>query len=198
MNYIYQGKELSAREIKALNPNTVYKDPTQVGAVPILPTPKGECGELERRVRDGVEIDGLGNTVEKWKTVPMFTADIELEDGTIKTVAEQEHEYLTKKQADAIEQARAELTKAIENLLNTTAKEFRYDDIKSARASAGVPLDGTESDAEVAIHNESLTLAKWDRAVWAKSTEIEAAVLAGTRTMPTVEELLSELPKYNG
>lgn len=195
ITYIYNGKEMSAREIKALNKNVSYREPTQIGAVPVLVTIKPTCGELERVTRDGVTTDANGNTVQAWKVVDMFTSDIELEDGIVKTIAEQEHEYLAKKQADVIEQARAKLTAAIENLLNTKAIEYRYDDIKSARASAGVPLDGTESAAEIAIYNEALTLAKWDRAVWAKSTEIETDVLAGTRTMPTVEELLEELPK---
>lgn len=95
---------------------------------------------------------------------------------------------------DIVAKARETMTNAVQTLVDNKAREFRWDDIKSARAGAGVPLEGTESDAEVAIHTEAVKLAKWDRAVWAKAGEIEAAVLARTREIPTVEELLAELP----
>lgn len=97
-----------------------------------------------------------------------------------------------------IEQSRVVMDSAIQNMLNTKAKEYRYDDIKSARASAGVPLDGTETIEEVSIYNEALALAKWDRSVWAKSSKIEQEVLSGIRPMPTVDEVLAEMPEYKG
>lgn len=87
-----------------------------------------------------------------------------------------------------------ELSNSIQDHLDRKAQEYRYDNIKSARAMAGVPLDGTESVYEVSISNQAISLAKWDRAVWAKATEIEEAVLSGTRAMPTIEELILELP----
>ena len=95
---------------------------------------------------------------------------------------------------DIVAKARETMTNAVQTLVDNKAREFRWDDIKSARAGAGVPLEGTESVAEIAIHTEAVKLAKWDRAVWAKAGEIEAEVLAGTREIPTVEELLAELP----
>jgi hypothetical protein len=95
-----------------------------------------------------------------------------------------------------IANARESMTNAIDNLVNSKARELRWDDIKSARAGAGVPLDGTETASELAIHNEALSLAKWDRAVWGKANEIEQAVLSGARPMPTVDEVLSEMPIY--
>ena len=97
------------------------------------------------------------------------------EDGTI------DWELETKEQ---IEKARGDIETEIVKELDRIAKQYRYDDIKSARASAGVPLDGTETDEEVAIYNEALSLAKWDRVVWAESSRLEQQVLDGTVALP--------------
>lgn len=89
-----------------------------------------------------------------------------------------------------------EMTKVIEKMVNLKAVSLRWDDIKSARAGAGVPLDGTETDEELRIHSEAVALAKWDRSIWAKAALIEKDVLNQSRAMPTEEELLSELPVF--
>lgn len=90
-----------------------------------------------------------------------------------------------------------EAEKAIQRHLDSTAQSLRWDNIKSARAAAGVPLDGTESAAEIAIHNEAVALAKWDRQVWAYAGTVEAELFAGTRTSyPTPDELIAELPVF--
>lgn len=94
---------------------------------------------------------------------------------------------------DMQEKAQA-LTDAVQSHLDERAKQYRYDNMKSARAMAGVPLDGTENSFEIAMAEQAINLAKWDRAVWSKSTEIEAEVLSGIRGLPTVEELIAELP----
>ena len=195
MNYIYNDKEMSAREIKALNQNVSYKNPIQLGAVAIMPTPKPECTDLQQVIRNGVEIDAKGNTVEKWKIVDKFT-EFTNEEGKVVTKSEQELAYTTQLAEEKTKAARETMTNAVQTLVDNKAREFRWDDIKSARAGAGVPLEGTESDAEIAIHTEAVKLAKWDRAVWAKAGEIEASVLAGSRVIPTVGELLLELPIY--
>ena len=106
------------------------------------------------------------------------------------------NEAIKLKATKDIDIARTMMDGAIQNMLNTKAKEYRYDDIKSARASAGVPLDGTETIEEVSIYNEALALAKWDRAVWAKSSKIEQEVLSGIRPIPTVNEVLAEMPNF--
>ena len=156
-------------------------------------TPKPITTELQVTYIDGTEIDSKGNLVTKWSVKDKFN-DYTNDEGVIVTKADQEVAYTTQLTEEKIKAARETMTNAVQTLVDNKAREFRWDDIKSARAGAGVPLEGTESVAEITIHTEAVKLAKWDRAVWAKAGEIEAAVLAGTRVIPTVEELLAELP----
>ena len=79
------------------------------------------------------------------------------------------------------------LTSTVSNLLDTKAQEFRYDDMKSARSYAGYVND---------FQTEALSLGQWASACWVYMDGVEADVLAQTRTIPTVDELLAELPAY--
>ena len=101
-------------------------------------------------------------------------------------------------QNQILEALQSEMTNAIQNLLDSKAKEYRYDDIKSARSAGALPLFGNETDTEIKMHNEAQYLANWERSVWAKSSDIEADVYAGLRSMPTVDEVLAELPTFEG
>lgn len=87
---------------------------------------------------------------------------------------------------------------AIQKLLDSKAKEFRYDDMKSARAVAGIPLLGNETASELAIYNEAVLLAQWYLKCWGKASEIEQDIINGViTTKPTIDEVLSQLPPYN-
>lgn len=99
---------------------------------------------------------------------------------------------------DELAKAKNELvTRTVQNILDTEARSLRWDNIKSARAGAGVPLDGTETAEELSIHDEALSLARWDRAVWAYLNKLEADLSATppSRTEPTLDELIAELPQ---
>ncbi len=76
---------------------------------------------------------------------------------------------------------------AIQTHLDTKAKEFRYDNIMSARSYAGFTNP---------YKAEAQKLAVWASNCWVKAGEIEADVQAGNREMPTIDEVLSELPIY--
>ena len=186
---------LTESEIKARHPNTSFPVPfREIEQYKLVfNTPQPITTELQVAYIDGTEIDSKGNLVTKWSVKDKFN-DYTNDEGFLVTKAEQEVAYTTQLAEGKIKTARESMTNAVQTLVDSKAREFRWDDIKSARAGAGVPLEGTESVAEVAIHTEAVKLAKWDRAVWAKAGEIEAAVLAGTREIPTVEELLAELP----
>lgn len=186
---------LTESEIKARHPETSFPVPfSEIWQYKLVfNTPQPITTELQVAYIDGTEIDSKGNLVTKWSIKDKFN-DYTNEEGFLVTKAEQEVAYTTQLAEVKIKTARESMTNAVQTLVDSKAREFRWDDIKSARAGAGVPLEGTESIAEVAIHTEAVKLAKWDRAVWAKAGEIEAAVLAGTREIPTVEELLAELP----
>jgi len=76
---------------------------------------------------------------------------------------------------------------AIQTHLDSKAKEFRYDNMMSARSYAGY---------ENPFQAEAQKLAVWASNCWVKAGEIEAEVQAGNRDMPTIDEVLAELPVY--
>ena len=76
---------------------------------------------------------------------------------------------------------------AIQTHLDKKAQEFRYDNIMSARSYAGY---------ENPFQAEAQKLAVWASNCWVKAGEIEADVESGKRDMPTIDEVLSELPVY--
>ena len=86
-----------------------------------------------------------------------------------------------------LEQKQKAFNNAIQTHLDKKAKEFRYDNMMSARSYAGY---------ENPFQAEAQKLAVWASSCWVKAGEIEADVQAGNREMPTIDEVLSELPIY--
>ena len=84
------------------------------------------------------------------------------------------------------EEQLAAFTAAIQAHLDDFAKTRNYDGIMSAAtyATSAVPKFRLEGQYAVAARD----------AVWAKGYELMDAVLAGTRPMPDLEEVLAELP----
>ena len=110
---------------------------------------------------------------------------------------------LIKEQVEAVEQARNSIEAEIVAGLDKEAQKYRYDDIKSARASAGVPLIGDETPEELAIYNEALSLARWDRLVWAESSKLEQKALSGEMAIPSANPedanyIWNYLPAHGG
>ena len=85
------------------------------------------------------------------------------------------------------EQLQAEITSAIQSMLDAKAQSMRYDNMMSARSYTGY-VNPYQAEAQ--------SLAIWASNCWVKSGEIEAAVWDGTRVMPTVAEVLAEMPTY--
>lgn len=86
-----------------------------------------------------------------------------------------------------IENARCAFNNAISNFLNNKAIELRYDNIMSARSYAGY---------ENAFQEEALKLSKWASSCWVKAGEIEAEVMSGAISMPSIEEVVEMMPEY--
>ena len=88
--------------------------------------------------------------------------------------------------AETLERTRKTLTDTMQSYLDRTAQERGYDGILSlcSYATSSNPRFGPEGQAGVALRD----------AVWAYGYAVIAEVEAGTRPVPTVEELLAELP----
>jgi len=86
-----------------------------------------------------------------------------------------------------IKEKKIAFNNAIQTHLDSKAKEFRYDNMMSARSYAGY---------DNPFQAEAQKLAVWASNCWVKAGAIEADVEAGKRDMPTIDEVLSELPVY--
>ena len=103
-----------------------------------------------------------------------------LNDAEVQTVED--------KQMEALAALKQSLTSAVQKHMDNTAKERNFDDILSlcTYATSAKPKFAAEGQAGVS----------WRDEVWAKGYTILADVEAGTRSIPTVDELLSELPSF--
>lgn len=82
------------------------------------------------------------------------------------------------------EQQQAALTAAVQSHLDATARAKGYDSLLSAVSYVGSPVFGSEA----------VVFRDWRDAVWGRCYEVEAAVQAGARPLPTVAEVIGELP----
>jgi hypothetical protein len=76
----------------------------------------------------------------------------------------------------------------IQMLLDNKARERDYDDAKSVRSYAGY-VNGFQTEA--------LGFAQWCADCWITAGQIRDDILAGSRTVPTPEEVLAELPTFD-
>ena len=72
----------------------------------------------------------------------------------------------------------------VQTMLDTAAREAGYDSIISACSYVGSINFGTEAQSFL----------NWRDAVWTYVFQVQADILAATRTEPTLDELLLELP----
>ena len=78
-----------------------------------------------------------------------------------------------------------EYKKAIQNTLNAAAVRIGYLDINDACSYAGVVND---------YQTEALTFFNWRLAVWDYVDEFLTAILAGSDSVPSIEEIIGALP----
>jgi hypothetical protein len=91
------------------------------------------------------------------------------------------------------------VTIAIDKLIISKCKEKRYDSPDSfPRYINSNPISGTDTyDIEMRYKTESIAATNWISQVWAKAEIIMMNVQLGNRPMPTINEVLSELPVFN-
>ena len=196
MEWNKNGKSYTYRELEKLL-NTNFADRAKniavferEGYINVFPTPKPTpTTELKQVLRDGVTIDALGNTVMAWKEVDMFASDL-VEDGVvIKTIAEQEAEYLAKLAEDAIKAKILEGETYIEGLLQVEIVKFNtkyFTKFTEINDMASYAIDTAYS-----LQVQCDTLIKWKNNVWDTARTNQASVLAGTMTDA---EFLASLP----
>lgn len=84
------------------------------------------------------------------------------------------------------EQIQAHLTQVVQNYMDKTVQTRGYDNIHTACTYS--------SSTDETFRAEGTACVAWRDAVWRKCYDILAEVKAGTREIPTEEELLAELP----
>ena len=170
-------------EIRKLNEGSSIPSPLpadSLGYDVIFPTPKPAPSTAVKVVYlDGCEQDANSNWVEKWSERDMF------QDTEEYTQEEQETAYLAKLESDEIARQSEELSKAVQVMLDDSAKTRRYDDIVS-ECSYATSTGTFGAEAQITV--------EWRDEVWTYVAQVESDVMAGLRTMPTTDELLNELP----
>lgn len=88
--------------------------------------------------------------------------------------------------ATTADEIQAALTAAVQNWMDKTVQQRNYDNIGTACTYAN------STDSIFAA--EGLACIKWRDAVWRKCYDMLDEVKAGTRAIPTAEEVIAELP----
>jgi len=91
-------------------------------------------------------------------------------------------------QEEFLASTKSRLTSAIQSMLDDKAKERNYDSILSLCTYATSTAAKFSAEGQAGV--------SWRDEVWAKGYSILADVEAGTRSIPTESELLSELPDF--
>ena len=89
-------------------------------------------------------------------------------------------------------QMQAQVGAAVQSMIDAvcTSGVPYFRDIFSAR--------GYVNDPNPAYHARAVALRDWSSSVWTALDEIQADVMAGNRSLPTLPELLAELPQAPG
>ena len=127
---------------------------------------------------------GTGTDVDYYKSVGMVEMDVEKGyDGNWYLQG-----YAPKQSQEQIEaEIQAQLTNAVQRVLDAKAQELNYDSCLSVCSYIDTGVQKFD--------DEGKAFRAWRSKVWAKGYEILAEVQEGKREIPTEEELITELPK---
>lgn len=146
-----------------------------LGFDPILPSPAPIVDETKTVVRNGAQIDTLGNWVYRWKIVDL-PADV-----------------VASKRAEALAMFKRHMTEQVQKRLDDFAATRGYGD---ARTSPTVSIATYIGSIVPKFATEAAYFKDQRDLTWAKLYEIEADVLAGKRPAPkTFTEIEAELPE---
>lgn len=84
------------------------------------------------------------------------------------------------------EQIKNYLKAVVQNWMDKTVQEREYDGVHTACLYVNSPIEKFQKEGQACL--------EWMSAVWVRCYAIQDEVLAGTREIPTEEELIAELP----
>lgn len=158
---------ISEREIREATPNVSYAVPFNPdGYAVVFETPKPAYNPITQTVIETTPVLTIKGTWEQvWQVVALGSDVIEAN------------------LQEANRQLQKAITDAIQNLLDTTAQQYRYDNIHNACGWAPELPD-------------AVALKAYGVACWNKAGQLEAEILAGTRPIMTVAEFMAEMPVF--
>jgi hypothetical protein len=110
------------------------------------------------------------------------------DNGTWRELTEEElSQVATVEKEVEYEAYAARVRGAIQEHIDKLAQSYRYDSMASVRGYTGFPSR---------FQRECMNMSIWAGDCWTKATQIEEEVKAGTRKLPTIEEVINELPAF--
>lgn len=92
--------------------------------------------------------------------------------------------------ADELQAVTAHFDEAVQRFMDGKARSMGYTNIYTAIGYADEPADPE-------FQREGRSLRAWRSLCWRKCIQVQGAVLAGARGIPTEEELIAELPEFS-
>ena len=128
---------------------------------------------------------GIGTDIDFYKSIGMEEMEVEQSyDGQWYVKG-----YAPEKPAPTAEEIQKMLTDGVQAFMDSTAQTRGYDNIHTA-------CSYVYSTDEV-FAKEGKACLEWRDKVWRTCYDILAQVLGGLREVPTLEEVLAELPAFN-
>lgn len=138
--------------------------------------------ELYAAAEESCDADG-----NKHITANVLTLHRKNYDGLAKSIEDNFSWYWQQAEREQTEKLTAQFTKAVQKWMDAKAQERGYDNIISACTYA----DSTDEKFAA----EGKAAKQWRDKVWRHCYDVVAQVVSGNRDIPTVSELLAELPK---
>lgn len=142
---------------------------------------KSTNGFYDEALHENTPVDAVEITAEEYAAL----LDGQ-KQGKLITANANGHPVLQDPSPPTTEQIIAQYTTGVQKHLDDFARARNYDGILSAATYATSAVPKFKAEGQYAVEARDAT--------WAKCYEILAAVEGGTRPMPTMEELIAELP----